>query len=311
MVKKNSGASLIDLGDGVLLCEFHSKMNAIGEDVHRHDQRTGIAETEKNFDAMVIGNQGENFSVGANLMLVLLAAQEEEWDELNAAISRFQKCNMAIKYAPKPVVAAPFGIRVRRRLRDRAAWRARAGFGRDLHGPGGSRRRSDSRRRRLQGTARARHRAAQSLRTDRLWPRSPPAPPKRATSGYLRDGDGISMNPERLIGDAKALALSLVPDYTPGLAAVTTSRSAATTRFALLKPASGLMRQGDYISDYDAVIGEKLAYVLSGGRSPASTGLRTVSARSRARSVPEPLRHAAKRSSASQHMLKTGKPLRN
>ncbi len=81
--QKNAGASLVDLGDGVLCVEFHSKMNALGED-NIGMLYAGLEETNKNFDAMVIANQGENFSVGANLMMVLLAAQEGEWDELDA-----------------------------------------------------------------------------------------------------------------------------------------------------------------------------------------------------------------------------------
>ena len=109
VVKKNPGASLIDLGDGVLFCEFHSKMNSIGEDVMQMI-RAGLDELETSFDAMVLGNQGANFSVGANLMMILLAAQEQEWDELNAVINGYQQLNMALKYAPKPVVAAPFGM---------------------------------------------------------------------------------------------------------------------------------------------------------------------------------------------------------
>ena len=117
VVKQNSGASLIDVGDGVLCVEFHSKMNSMGDDQIGMIQ-AGIDETAKNFEAMIIANQGENFSVGANLMLVLLAAQEGEWDELDAAVNRFQQANMAIKYAPKPVVAAPFGMCAGRRLRD-------------------------------------------------------------------------------------------------------------------------------------------------------------------------------------------------
>src|SRR5881275_2669728 len=84
-------------------------MNAIGDDIIAMLQ-AGLDETARNFEAMVIGNQGENFSVGANLMIVLLAAQEQEWDELNEAIHQFQQMNMALKYAPKPVVAAPFGM---------------------------------------------------------------------------------------------------------------------------------------------------------------------------------------------------------
>ncbi len=107
VVRQNAGASLVDLGDGVLCVEFHSKMNTLGED-NIGMMYAGLEETEKNFDAMVIANQGDNFSVGANLMLVLLAAQEGEWDELNQAIHRFQQVNMALKYAAKPVVAAPF-----------------------------------------------------------------------------------------------------------------------------------------------------------------------------------------------------------
>jgi 3-hydroxyacyl-CoA dehydrogenase len=108
-VERNTGASLIDLGDGVVCCEFHAKMNAIGADliamVHK-----GLKRLETDFDAMVIANQATNFSVGANLMLVLIGAQEQEWDELHMAVKQFQNVNLAIKYAPKPVVAAPQGL---------------------------------------------------------------------------------------------------------------------------------------------------------------------------------------------------------
>jgi len=107
-VERNSGASLIDLGDGVVCCEFHSKMNAIGADLIAMIHK-GIKRLETDFDAMVIANQATNFSVGANLMLVLVGAQEQEWDELHMAVKQFQNINLAIKYAPKPVVAAPQG----------------------------------------------------------------------------------------------------------------------------------------------------------------------------------------------------------
>src|ERR1700686_5321085 len=107
VMQENSGASLIDLGDGVLCVEFHSKMNSLGED-NIGMLYAGLEETNRHFDAMVIANEGENFSVGANLMMVLLAAQEGEWDELNRAVNRFQQVNMALKYAAKPVVSAPF-----------------------------------------------------------------------------------------------------------------------------------------------------------------------------------------------------------
>src|SRR2546426_6998541 len=108
-IERSPGASLIDLGDGVVCCEFHAKMNAIGADLIAM-LRKGLKRLDTYFDAMVIANQATNFSVGANLMLVLVAAQEQEWDELHLAVRQFQNVNLAIKYAPKPVIASPQGM---------------------------------------------------------------------------------------------------------------------------------------------------------------------------------------------------------
>src|SRR5450432_1157429 len=111
VVKKNSGASLVDLGDGVGCIEFHSKMNTLGTDII-----SLISQTLKpggpgdNFDAFVITNDAANFSVGANLMLLLMTAQEEEWDDVDLVIRQFQGMTQAIKFSPKPVVSAPFGL---------------------------------------------------------------------------------------------------------------------------------------------------------------------------------------------------------
>src|ERR1039458_6824336 len=111
VVKKNSGASLVDLGDGVGCIEFHSKMNSLGADIIGL-----ILQTLKpggpgdNFDAFVITNDATNFSVGANLMLLLMSVQEEEWDDVDMAIRQFQGMTQAIKFSPKPVVSAPFGL---------------------------------------------------------------------------------------------------------------------------------------------------------------------------------------------------------
>src|SRR6201988_882355 len=109
VVQSNAGASLIDLGDGVVCCEFHSKMNAIGGDLVAM-LHAGVGRLGKEFDAMVIANQAPNFCVGANLMLVLIGAQEGEWDDIHMAVRQFQRVNMAVKYAPGPVVAAPQGM---------------------------------------------------------------------------------------------------------------------------------------------------------------------------------------------------------
>jgi len=111
VVKKNSGASLVDLGDGVGCIEFHSKMNTIGSDiVQLISQTLKSGGPGDNFDAFVITNDAGNFSVGANLMLLLMSIQEEEWDDVDLAIRQFQGMTQAIKFSPKPVVAAPFGL---------------------------------------------------------------------------------------------------------------------------------------------------------------------------------------------------------
>ena len=151
-VERNSGASLIDLGDGVVCCEFHAKMNAIGADLIAMIHK-GLKRLETDFDAMVIANQAVNFSVGANLMLVLVGAQEQEWDELHMAVKQFQNVNLAIKYAQKPVVAAPQGMALGggceislHAARIHAAAEAYVGLGRNGRG-------IDSRRRRNEGNA--------------------------------------------------------------------------------------------------------------------------------------------------------------
>jgi 3-hydroxyacyl-CoA dehydrogenase len=111
VVKKNSGASVVDLGHGVACLEFHSKMNTLGSDI-----LSLISQTLKpggpgdNFDAFVITNDATNFSVGANLMLLLMSVQEEEWDDVDLVIRQFQGMTQAIKFSPKPVVVAPFGL---------------------------------------------------------------------------------------------------------------------------------------------------------------------------------------------------------
>src|ERR1700739_4601145 len=111
VVKKNSGASLVDLGDGVGCIEFHSKMNSLGADIIGL-----ILQTLKpggpgdNFDAIVITNDATNFSVGANLMLLLMSMQEEEWDDVDLAIRQFQAMTQAVKFCPKPVIAGAFGL---------------------------------------------------------------------------------------------------------------------------------------------------------------------------------------------------------
>ncbi len=111
VVKSNSGASLVDLGDGVGCIEFHSKMNSLGADIIQlTSQVLKPGGPGDNFDAFVISNDASNFSVGANIMLLLMAVQDEEWDDVDMMIRQFQNATQLIKFSPKPVVAAPFGM---------------------------------------------------------------------------------------------------------------------------------------------------------------------------------------------------------
>ena len=308
VIKKNAGASVVDIGDGVVCLEFHSKMNAIGGDqvamIH-----AAIDEVTRNFEAVIVANEAENFSVGANLMLVLLAAQEGEWDELDAAVRAFQQANMALKYAPKPVVAAPFGMTLGGGC-EIALHAARVQASAELYmgmvevgvgvvpAGGGCKemllRLGDAKRAfELIGYAKV---SSSSEDARRL--------------GLLRDGDAVSMNPERLIADAKAQALVLAENYAPGVPRHDLKVGGDST-FALLKLGIYMARQGDYISEYDTVVGEKLAYVLSGGRV---TGEQTVSEQYLLDLEREAFLSLCGRPETQQrmqHMLKTGKPLRN
>ena len=157
VVKKNAGASLIDLGDGVGCIEFHSKMNALGGDiVQMVTQSLKTGGPGDKFDAFVITNDSANFSVGANIMMLLMAVQEEEWDEVDLAIRQFQGMTQAIKFCSNPVVVAPFGMTPGRRLRNHSALRGTPAPFRTLYGTGGSWRWPAARRRRLQRDAAAR-----------------------------------------------------------------------------------------------------------------------------------------------------------
>ena len=308
VMQENAGASLIDLGDGVLCVEFHSKMNSLGED-NIGMLYAGLEETNRNFDAMVIANEGENFSVGANLMMVLLAAQEGDWDELNRAIHRFQQVNMALKYAAKPVVSAPFArtlgggceivVHSRRAQASAETYIGLVEVGVGLiPGGGGCKelllRLKDPRKVfELIGYAKVSSSAEDAKKL-----------------GLLDRNDSISMNPERLIGDAKALALSLVPGYAPGVPR-TDIKVAGESGYALLKLGVWSARQGHFISDHDVTIAEKLGNVLTGGRL---TGEQMVSEQyllDLEREAFLSLCGLPKTQERIQYMLKTGKPLRN
>jgi 3-hydroxyacyl-CoA dehydrogenase len=328
-VERNSGASLIDLGDGVACVEFHAKMNAIGADLIAMLHK-GLKRLETDFDALVIANQAVNFSVGANLMLVLVGAQEQEWDELHMAVKQFQNVNLALKYAPKPVVAAPQGMALGggcevclHSAKIQAAAEAYIGLVETGVGliPGGG------------GTKemliRANEHAAGGEDLDLFHALKPIfeaiAMAKVGTSaeecrdlGFLRREDGVSMNRDRLVGDAKEAALALVRgDYKP--LAATWQEGAQTTQIKVLgeqflagaKLAIHMMMRGGYASEHDAHVSRKLANILAGGAlsSPQMVSEQYVLDLEREAFVS--LLGEKKTQERIAHTLKTGKPLRN
>ena len=308
VVKKNAGASLVDVGDGVLCLEFHSKMNAIGGDQVAM-MHAAIEETARNFEAMVIANDGENFSAGANLMLVLLAAQEGEWDELGAMVSAFQQANMALKYAAKPVVVAPFGMTLGGGC-EIALHGARVQASAELYMgmvetgvgviPGGG------------GCKEMILRLGDAKKAFELigYGKVSSSADDARHLGLLRDGDAICMNRERLLADAKALALLLAENHAPG-APRQDIKVGGDSTFALLKIGLYMARQGNYITQYDTVVGEKLAYVLSGGRSTGEQAVSEQYLLDLEREAFLSLCGRPETQQRMQHMLKTGKPLRN
>jgi 3-hydroxyacyl-CoA dehydrogenase len=308
VVKSNPGASLVDLGDGVLCLEFHSKMNALGEDMVQMVSGA-LDKVDSGFQALVVANDGENFSVGANLMMVLLAAQEAEWDELDTAVRRFQAACMAMKYAARPVVAAPFGMAlgggcevVLHAGRVQASAETYMGLvetGVGLIPAGG-------------GCKEMLLRLGSAKRAFDLigYGKVSESAPHARELGFLRPGDGLTMNRERLTADAKAAALAMVAAWSPGVPRQDIPVE-GEAGYALLKMGMKIASEGAYITEYDSVIGEKLAYVLCGGRL---TGAQKVSEQyllDLEREAFLSLCGNAKTQQRMQHMLKTGKPLRN
>ncbi len=323
VVRKNSGASLIDLGDGVACLEFHSKMNSIGGDTLEM-LKVALNEVEKNFVGLVVGNQGVNFSVGANLMLMLMEAQDENWEELDMIGRFFQSSVMSLRYSPKPVVVAPFQMvfgggceMVLHADRVRAAAETYIGLVEVGVGiiPAGC------------GTKEMLVRAMDSIPTD--MKDGDPFPfvkrafetialAKVATSaeqardfGFLREEDSISMNADRLIADAKKQVLALAAGGYVQPQQRTDIPALGNPALATLKLGVHLMKRAGYISDHDALIGEKLARILTGGDLNHATRVSEQYLLDLEREAFLSLIGTRKTQDRIGHMLKTGKPLRN
>jgi 3-hydroxyacyl-CoA dehydrogenase len=335
VVKKNSGASLVDLGDGVACIEFHSKMNSLGADIVGfilQNLRPGGAGDA--FDAFVITNDATNFSVGANLMLLLMSVQDEEWDDVDLAIRQFQGMTQAIKFSPKPVVAAAFGLclgggteislhaAARQPHAELYTGLVEVGVGL-LPGGGGCK---EMLLRAVDGAAAARggkisgDALAGSIEMLEAMKRAfeTIATAKVATSahearglGFLSDSDRITMNRERVLSDAKARALELVrAGYEPPVPR-TDIPAPGESLLATLRMGVHMMRQGDYITDYEVKLGAKIAEVLCGGNVTPGTPVSEQYILDLEREGFKSLCGERKTQERIQYTLKTGKTLRN
>jgi len=330
VVKKNSGASLVDLGDGVGCIEFHSKMNSLGADIIQLVTQTlkpgGPGDA---FDAFVITNDATNFSVGANLMLLLMAVQEEEWDDVDIVIRQFQGMTQAIKFSPKPVVVGAFGLTLgggteislhapaRQPHAELYTGLVEIGVGL-IPGGGGCKEmlvralesassiRPDGRGESVE-LLEATKRAFETI-----------AMAKVATSahearglGFLSDSDNISMNRERVLSDAKARALELARAGYEAPVMRMDLPAPGENILATLKLGVYLMRQGEYISDHEVKIGNKVAEVLCGGNVTPGTPVSEQYILDLEREAFKSLCGEKKTQERIQYTLKTGKTLRN
>ncbi len=323
VIKKNAGASLIDIGDGVACLEFHSKMNAIGGDTLQM-LKFALGEVEKNFVGLVVGNQGANFCVGANIMLMLMEAQEENWEELDMMGRVFQNATMSLRYSPKPVVVAPFQMvfgggceMVLHADRARAAAETYIGLvevGVGIIPAGG-------------GTKELLVRALDSI--PKGADDADPFPfvkrafetialAKVATSaeeakslGFLSADDTISMNQDRVIADAKKEVLSWAASGYVAPQQRTDILALGLSALSTLKLGIHQMQRAGYISDHDAEIGKQLARILTGGDLNHPTRVSEQYLLDLEREAFLSLVSTRKTQERLAHMLKTGKPLRN
>jgi 3-hydroxyacyl-CoA dehydrogenase len=317
----NPGASLIDLGDGIAALEFHSKVNVIGEDTLRMLQ-TALDQVRRHFDGLVIGNQGQEFSAGANLLLMLLEAQEGNWDDIGGVIRIGQRLHSALRYFEKPVVAAPFNRALAggceiclHAARVQAAAETYMGLVETgmglLPAWGGT----------TEMVRRAVSRVPAGSDAD-LFPmvrfafetialaKVSMSAEEAFALGYLREGDGISMNADHLLHDAKVVCLSLArTGYRPPLRQplrVVGERGAAAIEAYLY-----LMRTGGHITEHDAYVGARLAHVASGGRVPYGSEVSEEYMHDLEREAFLSLLGHRRTQERIRHFLQTGRPLRN
>lgn len=322
VLKSNSSASLIDFGDQVLLLEFHSKSNALGLDIMQIlNYGLDLLETS-DYKGMVIGNQGKNFSVGANLAMILMEAQDDNIFELDHIVNTFQQGTLRIKYSDKPIVTAPFAMTLGggaevclpsahiQASMETYLGLVEVGVGL-IPGGGGNK---ELYMKHLKGLPTG---VEVDLQTVANKVFESIAMAKVSTSGeearennFLDFADGVSVNPDHQLYDAKQAVLALsAAGYKPPVrekVPVVGEPGYAT----LLLGAQNLLQSG-YISEHDLHIAKKLAYVIAGGNVPYGTLVDEQYLLNLEREAFISLVQHPKSQARMQHMLMKGKPLRN
>jgi 3-hydroxyacyl-CoA dehydrogenase len=320
-IEKNDSASLIDLGDGVLLFEFHSKVNALDPDIFAMSQKA-MARLESDFDGMVIGNQGEQFSAGANLFIVIMAVQSGLYDQIDQMMIQAQQWTQQVRSYPKPIVTAPFGLALGGGAEftmagTRAVAHSELYIGLVEMGVGI-----------IPAFGGCKEMIRRVINPVMQTPNADVLPPlqkifeqialaKVSTSamqgremGFLTNADRIVMNRDTLIAEAKRTTLDLIEGgYTPQSIGKVWA-AGRDARAALHIGIFGL-HDGKYASDHDAKIARKLANVLCGGDLSAPGWVDEQYILDLEREAFLSLVGEFKTQERMQHTLQTGKPLRN
>ena len=320
-VKSNPDTSLIDMGDGVLCLEFHSKMNTI-DNPSIEMMFEALDEVERNFEGLVVGNHADNFSVGANLALMLERARNGDWDAIETMISAYQRANMRFRLSPKPVVAAPTGMTLGGGCEiafaaDRICAAAETYIGLVEVGVG-----------LIPAAGGVKEMAIRCLEGVPLDAEDEPFPYfKRAFEtiayakvsesaagakmlGYLRDTDSVSINRVHHLHDAKQLVLAMAADGYQG----TQPRQVfvlGETGLDPLRSEIDLAQRAGHLSDHDVKILNQLAYVLCGGELSTSQSVSEDYLLELEREAFLGLCGEEKTHQRIEYTLKTGKPLKN
>lgn len=321
VIIKNTGATLLDLGDGVAGLAFHSQNNAIGPDIIQMIN-SAIDEVEANYIGLVIGNQGKNFCVGANLAMMLMEAQDDNFFELDLIVKQFQDAALRIKYAGKPVVTAPFNMALGggaevclpsstiQASQETYMGLVESGVGL-IPGGGGTK---ELYLKKLRNLPRGIHFDLSKVAND-VFEKVATATVSTSAAearenGFLNEQDHISVNPDHVLYDAKqkVLALSASGYLPPRREQVPVLGESGYA--AMMLGAKSLQLSG-YASDHDVKIAEKLAYVLSGGRVTANSYINEQTMLDLEREAFLSLIGEPKTQARMQHMLVKGKPLRN